>query len=101
MDVDILGATTTCSIDDSTITVNYTELTDHKGYILNNIKFDIIASDTATHATYSYFIVPYEVSLERSVYMGGSLGALVSIIPLLIIAGLVIGAVTWFMLRKG
>lgn len=79
--------------------------TDNNSYVdlynLKKITATVTYDSADTDITYSFFIVPYEVTAERAVYMGGPLGALVSIIPLLIIAGLVIGAVTWFMLRKG
>lgn len=91
--------------------VNYTTVDNYNDLykvtsITTDIAFNATDSENVTTAhtgtiTYSSVVVPYEVVGERSVSMSGALGALVSIIPLLIIAGLVIGAVTWFMLRKG
>lgn len=84
------------------ITWNIEPVDSHEDlYKLTSIEFDINYNDTTVHATYSYFGVPSEVTADRSVSMSGPLGVLVGVLPLLIVAGLVTGAVVWFINRKG
>ena len=70
-------------------------------YLLDKITFTATGSNGDTAVTYSYFLVPYEVTAERTISMDGPLGVLVGVIPLLMVAGLVTGAVVWFINRKG
>lgn len=90
------GATITDITLDSSTVNNYNDL-----YSIGSITATVTNTSGSVDVNYSVYMVPAEITADRSVSMSGALGALVSIIPLLIIAGLVIGAVTWFMLRKG
>ncbi len=87
----------------SNISVNATEINGYKDlYAFTSVTFTV--ADTSEHtanATYSQVIVPYEITAERAVSMSGPLGVLVGVLPLLIVAGLVTGAVVWFINRKG
>lgn len=61
-------------------------------YKLNNIQFTVTASNAVVYnVTASYFVVPLEVTAERSVHMDGALATLFNLLPLLIGFGLVIG----------
>ena len=63
------------------VTFNYTDVT---GYIdlvkLSNCQFDITCDDTTATATYSYFLVPYEVTAEKSWHLDTTQIALVAAI---------------------
>ena len=87
----------------SNVTINKQEINGYNDlYKFQSVTFTTTSSDgLTTDCTYSVIVVPDSVTAERSVYMGGPLGALVGIIPLLIVAGLVVGAVAWFVSRKG
>ena len=62
-------------------------------YKLTSIEFDITASDTTVHATYSYFAVPSEVTAELSEHLDAGSIAVLAALPVLMIAALVIFAV--------
>lgn len=86
----------------SDIKVNYTEVNGYEDlYKVDNITFTLTKDDKTDNVTYSIYTVPSEVTAERSAPMDGATGALVAIIPLLMVAGLVTGAVVWFINRKG
>lgn len=90
---------TTVSYSDPVAT--YTEV---NGYVDDLYKLDkynfTITYDASTYdATYSYFIVPAEVTAERSVHVSTVEASLLGIIPLLVIIGIVIGTV-WFIRQK-
>lgn len=55
---------------------------------------------TPTNVTYSYVIVPYEVTAERSVHVDGPTGDILSVIPILMVLGIVIGAVALFLTTR-
>lgn len=88
------GATVTVigsSYDDTTtsdITVNTTDLDEYIGYSLSTITFTVNANDTDYDATYSYFIVPSEVTLELREHMGEEAINLIEVLPVLLIVGL-------------
>lgn len=92
----------------TTLTVSNEIVTDEKvnGYIglykFTNVSFTV--SDTSEHsttATYGQVIVPYEVTAEKTAHPDGPLSVMLNVLPLLAIAGLVTGAVVWFINRKG
>lgn len=79
----------------------YTEITAYEGlYTLDKYNFTITYDTSTFNATYSYFIVPSEVTAEKSVHPDGALSVMLNVLPLLAIAGLVTGAVVWFIVRK-
>ena len=83
--------------DDSTAVSGYNDL-----FTLEKITFTAtnIATSAATdNVTYSYFIVPTEVTAERSAHVSPIEASLLGIIPLLVVIGIVIGAV-WFIRQK-
>lgn len=81
---------TTVTYSDPVVT--YSEVDNHKDlYTLDKYQFNIIRDGSPTAVTYSYFVVPNEVTAERTVHMSGALATLVNIIPLLIAFGLIIG----------
>ena len=65
---------------------NYEDL-----YILDKLTATATNPTGSSDLTYSYFIVPAEVTAERTVHMSGALATLVNIIPLLIAFGLITG----------
>lgn len=76
--------------------VNYTEVSGHEDlYKLDSITFK--ANDT--NMLYNYFLVPTEVTAERTVHVSPIEASLLGIIPLLVVIGIVIGAV-WFIRQK-
>lgn len=67
-------------------------------YVLNDLTFKITntVSGVVFNVTASYFIVPSEVTAERSAHMNDGEIALIAVIPVLIIASLVVIAVRSF-----
>ena len=99
--VTIVGSTVTDSVDADTISVNATP---KSGYIdcydLSTITFDVTTSGGTTHATYSYFIVPAEVTAERSDHLTPGQIALMGAIPVMVIVALLMVAVGAIALRR-
>lgn len=76
----------------SDITINATTVNGYEDlYDLTSITFNVAYDGAITAVTYSAYVVPYEVTAERTVHMSGALATLVNIIPLLIAFGLIIG----------
>lgn len=97
--VDVIASTVTdTTITD--VTVNTSELPSHKGYSLSTITFVAVADGTDTDVTYSYFIVPSEVSIERNVHGDEAFNSVIDIIPLVAGVGLLMGAVYYFISRR-
>lgn len=70
-------------------------------YQLDKIAFKGQVSGSAdTNITYSYFVVPYEVTAERSVHVDGPTGDIITVIPVLMVLGIVIGAVALFLTTR-
>lgn len=90
------GATVT----DNTISVNTTDCNNYNGYMLSDITFKITSNGTDYNATYSYFIVPYEVTLERAIHPEGATLTLMGLLPVLIAMGLLLGVVGAVIVRK-
>lgn len=82
--------------------INYTEVSNYEGlYKLDSMTATVTNGDQSADAVYSFFIVPSEVTAEKSVHPDGPLTVMLNVLPLLAIAGLVTGAVVWFINRKG
>lgn len=75
---------------------NYIDL-----YKFDNVSFEVTNENNNEQGTvtYSYVVVPYEVTAERSVHPDESMGVILDIIPLVIGIGLLLLTVAWF-LRK-
>lgn len=70
-------------------------------YELSNITFTATASNSVVYnVTASYFVVPYEVTAERTVQVDGATGDIISVIPVLMVLGIVIGAVALFLTNR-
>lgn len=69
-------------------------------YSLDKLTFTINDGTTTVDATYSYFIVPTEVTAERSIHPDANTNALLNLIPLLVIVGIILGTVGFIALRK-
>ena len=99
--VTVIGSTSPATIDTDTIKINATP---KNGYVdcynLTSITFDVNTSGGTTHATYSYFIVPSEVTAERAIHGDSGFNTIVNLIPLIIGMGLLLIAVWWFVVRK-
>lgn len=88
------GATTT------NIVVNATPLTNYIGYSLSTVTFDIVSEGVEYPATYSYFIVPAEVTLERSIHMDSALATIINLLPLIAGVGLLMFLVAEFLYTR-
>lgn len=89
-------------------TVTYTDpvVTDSEinGYVdlytLDKYTFTITYDANTYDATYSYFLVPSEVTAEKSIHGDDGFNTIVDLIPLVIGMGLLLIAVWWFVVRK-
>lgn len=85
----------------SNININYSVIDSYIDLVnFNSITFDATVTGTDS-VTYNQVIVPYEVTAEKTIHPDATLSTLLNILPLLAIAGLVTGAVVWFVSRKG
>ena len=93
---DIIFPTTGYTID------NYVEdYSSVNGYLdlysLSNVKFDITNGEDVTKtATYSQFVVPYQVTAEMSQHLDAGEIALLAVLPLMAITALLLLAVRFF-----
>ena len=69
-------------------------------YKLTSIEFDITYNDAVTHATYSYFGVPSEVTAELTNHLTPGQIALMGAIPVMVIVALLMAAVGAIALRR-
>lgn len=70
-------------------------------YILDNLTFTVTTSNAVVYnVTASYFVVPYEVTADRTIQGGDGFNTIVNLIPLVIGMGLLLIAVWWFVVRK-
>ena len=78
----------------SEATINKTEVNGYKDlYEVSTITFDVTkisTSDTA-EVTYSYFLVPAEVTAEKSVHFTDGENAILLVIPALVIVAIIVG----------
>lgn len=88
-------------------TVNYTESTRWKEvYDLTSITFTATLTSTSddtvtadTPVTYSYFLVPYEITAERIIHTSPVEATLIGLIPLLMMVGIMLTAVGLFIAK--
>lgn len=67
-------------------------------YELNNIQFTVTASNSIVYnVTASYFVVPYEVTAEKTIHPTDIQITLISIIPILMVLGIIVAAVGMFL----
>lgn len=81
------------------VTATYTESDNYLDlYELDKFQFDATdtSTSTTTTQTYSYFIVPHEVTAEKSQHLDTSEIGLLAVIPVLVIAALLVFAVRVF-----
>lgn len=83
------------------MTVNTTEVGTN-AYRIDSILFTSSWSDDSTStATYTYFLAPAEITVEgTTVSAGGILSTLVSVIPLIVLVGVILGIIGLFGFKK-
>lgn len=70
-------------------------------YALDKYEFTITYDTTSTYdATYSYFIVPAEVTAEKTIHADGNTASIVSMIPFILIMGIVLMFVGVVLVRR-
>lgn len=82
------------------VTVNTTALTSYVGYSLDSIQFDISDRGTDYPATYSYFIVPATVTLEKAIHADAGTASMIAMIPFILIMGIVLMFVGVVLVRR-
>ena len=93
------GSPPTVTFGDTTF--NYSEVANFNDLVtLTNCTFDITENDTSSEANYSYFLVPYKVTAERSQHLNDGEIALMNALPILVIIGLVLAAVGAIFIRN-
>lgn len=86
-------------------TVTYTENTNYEDlYLLDKYEFSVSYTqggvDKSADLTYNYFIVPSEVTAERSVHPEGASKILMDLLPVIIGGGLLLGVVAVVIRRR-
>lgn len=88
------AGTITSDVTYSTPVATYTEVAGYEDlYLLDHYDFTISYDDTTENAVYSYFIIPAEVTAEKSVHADAGTIQILEVIPLLITVGLIVGIV--------
>ena len=98
--VDVLYSPNTFTV--SNVALNYTELNSYEdAYNLVGFSATFSTNGQSGNVVYNQVFVPHFVTAEKSVHPDGPLTVILNVLPLLAIAGLVTGAVVWFINRKG
>ena len=83
------------------VTATYSEVSGYIDlYLLEKFTFPLTQNGATVTATYSYFVVPTQVTAELSVHPDDASITLLSIIPLLITVGLIVGVAAIFLSRR-
>lgn len=69
-------------------------------YQIEKIQFTATMSGTEYDATYNYFIVPYEVTVEKSQHLSDGQNAIINAIPVMLIAAILMMIVSVLFLRN-
>lgn len=86
----------------SNIEVNASAVSGYIGlYSLDSVTFDVTNSDDETaSAVYSQVIVPYQVTVELANHLDSDMIQMIKVIPILIIAGLIVGIAATVISRR-
>lgn len=96
--ITVTQVSSTPTITYSTPVLDYSSVSDHNDLNkLTKITFTGDNGGTVVNITYSYFIVPAEVTAERSVHLNGNEIAILGAIPALVIVALLIGVLALYM----
>jgi hypothetical protein len=88
------GNTGQNTVSFGTPTITYTEDPDHIDlYQISKVDFALTQNAATVDATYSYFVVPTEVTAERSVHFTDNENAIFAVIPVLVIIAILVGVV--------
>lgn len=91
-DMTVESVTTVVSISD--IVVDYQDTDEYEDlYLFDKVTFVATIDDAATDCTYSYVIVPKEVTGQLTEHLGDAERAILGILPVLVIIGIVLGVV--------
>ena len=75
--------------------INYADVGGHVDlHTLTSITFDVTEGENVTAITYSYFIVPYEVTAERAVHLNAAEIGILAAIPIIVIIAILMLAVS-------
>lgn len=95
VDIDVIGNN---SETISNIVIDKTAVSGYKDlYKVSKITFDVEISGVTTSCTYNFFIVPYEVTAEKSQHLDTNEIAIFGAIPVLVIVALLIGVLALYM----
>lgn len=74
------------------IVLHYDDISTHIDLVkLDKVTFDVTISGDTTSVTYSYFLVPYEITAERSIHLSDAGSSLLMVIPIMIIVAVILG----------
>ena len=98
----VFGYTGDDAVTVTNTSVNYSEVNGYDDlYTISDITVTVSNGDTTKQITYSYYIVPDQVTAEKSVHPDAVLSTLINLLPLIAVAGLLLGGIAWVMFRKG
>lgn len=80
----------TVTIDD--VVINTSEV-DGDLIKIDSIVFNCTQSETSKTATYTYFLAPKEITYDNPDYVGSDIATIMSVIPMLVTVGIIVGIV--------
>lgn len=93
VDEDLTVTSMTNEISTTTVSTNLVRI--------DSIVFTISLSDDSTQtATYTYFLAPHEITYDNPTYAGDSASTILSIVPLLIVVGIILAVIAIFISRR-
>lgn len=82
-------------------TINYVADTNYIDlYKISSVDFELIQNSASVDATYSYFVVPTEVTAEKAIHPDGPTTAILNMLPIIIGAGLLLGAIAFMIVKR-
>lgn len=98
LNIDVIGtdeeSITNITID-STAVSGYNNL-----YVINKITFDVTINGNTTNCTYSYFIVPYQITAELSNHLDNGPISILLAIPIMVVLVILMAAASMIMRNR-
>lgn len=100
VEVTVFDANNTFTVQN--VSINADKINGYKNlYGFTSVTFDVVSeNDSVTSCTYSMVVLPAEVIAEKSVHADGPTTDILSVIPVMMVLGIVIGAIALFIKTK-
>ena len=89
------------TVTESNVNSDYSEVSAYVNLVaLSKITMHITKGVDEVDATYSYFLVPYEITAEKAIHPDGPTTAILNMLPIIVGAGLLLGAIAFMIVTR-